>query len=276
MTTSLPSSHGAATPVYVRRSGDGPAVVLLHGWGLHGGVWEDMGHRLAGARQVVVPDLPGFGRSRDVPAPYDLPALVAAVTAAVPPGAIWVGWSLGGLVALAAAMARPRLVAGLVLVGATPKFVRGPDWTYGMRPEVLAGFVAELERDYQGTLQRFLALQGGRDAAGRALVRRLRGELARHGEPAGAALRGGLEILRVADLRGSLGLVDIPVRLVHGQRDMLVSPGAAQYLAVNLPDAHLTLIPGAGHAPFLSHPDTVVAAVDGLARSPAVGAIRET
>ena len=47
----------------VERRGDGPDLVLLHGWGMHGGVWDELVPRLAARFRVHVPDLPGHGRS---------------------------------------------------------------------------------------------------------------------------------------------------------------------------------------------------------------------
>lgn len=257
-------SAAANMPLFVRTQGQGPVIALIHGWGLHGGVWDGLVPLLTEHAEVVVPDLPGFGRSRELPDDYDLGALVDALIGAVPAGAVWVGWSLGGLVALAAAMARGDYMRALVLVGATPRFVNGAGWTHGLEPQVLNGFVAELEQDYRATLQRFLALQGARGEGGRELVRRLRRELLRYGEPAPQALRGGLDILRTTDLRARLDAVDIPVRMVHGARDQLVSAAAAAYLADTLPRGSLELIPGAGHAPFLSHAEQFTRALTDL------------
>ena len=240
--------------IYYEQQGQGPDVVLLHGWSFHGGVWADVARALSINYRVTVFDLPGHGRSRDaVPSEFTPEVLADTVRRVVPGPAIWIGWSLGGFIALAAAQHHPEQLSKLVLVGATPKYVRSADWPHAMLPSVLAQFAQDVETDYAATFTRFLSLQS---AAGedRDMLRKLRDELFLYGEPAKGALRGGLQLLRDEDRRAVLPGINIPTLVIHGERDRLVPVGAAQYVASHLPDARLEIIPGAGHAPFLSHP----------------------
>lgn len=239
--------------MFVECTGQGPEVVLLHGWALHGGIWGSVVSKLRGVYRITVPDLPGHGRSRAADAlPQTVVGLAEACVRAGPQGAaVWVGWSLGALVALEAARRFPERVAKLVLVAATPRFTRAADWDCAVAPEVLAGFAAELERDYRATLQRFLSLQ---TAAGeRDVLRRLRSEVYRRGAPSAAGLRAGLEVLARTDLRVALAGIRQEALVLHGGRDRLVPLAAAQYLAERLPRARHRVIAPAGHAPFLSH-----------------------
>lgn len=241
--------------IYIEQQGQGSEVVLVHGWGLHGGIWGDLPARLAEHHRVSVVDLPGHGRSRGVPTPKDLQGLAEVVAQCLPAPATWVGWSLGGLVAMSVALQSPSQVARLVLVSSTPRFVQAPDWPAAMHPEVLTQFAQELSQDYRATLQRFLSLQVGMDAAGRALLKTLRHEMFRHGEPDAAALIGGLTILRDTDLRPQLPQITCPTLILHGEHDRLASVPASEYLQAHLRDARRVCIDHAGHAPFLSHPD---------------------
>ena len=75
--------------------GQGPALVLIHGWALHGGVFAPLVERLSPHLQLHLVDLPGHGASRDDPTPLRLPHVVNAIAAATPPAA-WCGWSPGG------------------------------------------------------------------------------------------------------------------------------------------------------------------------------------
>lgn len=256
--------------MHVETQGTGRDVVLVHGWGLHGGVWHDLAARLAATHRVTVPDLPGHGRSPDADSAFTLDALADAVQRHTAGPAVWVGWSLGALVALTAALRFPDRVERLVLIGATPRFVQSPDWSQAMAPETLAQFARELETDYRGTLARFLSLQAGEGEAGRETVRRLRAVLAEGGDPAPVALRAGLRLLAETDLRARLAEVNAPALVLHGKRDRLAPAGAGEYLAAHLRDARLVTVPGAGHAPFLSHPGaTWRALADFLAAAPA-------
>lgn len=235
----------------------GPAVVLVHGWGLHGGIWDEVVPALAPACRVAVVDLPGHGAS--APAGADLEDWARRLGEALPGRRIWVGWSLGGLVCLQLALQRPEQVSALALVAATPRFTTAPDWSWAVPPAVLAAFSADLERDRAGTLARFLALQVRGSAGARDTLRRLRGALAQGGAPGG--LQAGLDILRGTDLRGALPQVRCPVWVLGGGRDTLVPPAACRALADGVADGRLAMIPEAGHAPFVARPE---AFVDGL------------
>jgi pimeloyl-[acyl-carrier protein] methyl ester esterase len=246
--------------LYLDAIGSGPTIVLLHGWGMHGGVWAEFARELADNFRVLTPDLPGFGRSRVAwQAGADLPAMVDLIRDALPARATWVGWSLGGLLALAAARRAPDAVDRLVLIGATPRFVQGTDWPCAMAGETLHQFAVDLERDYHATLNRFLSLQVG--SGERDLLRQLRAQLLEHGEPHPDALRAGLAILERTDLRGELSAIHAPALVLHGARDRLVPIAAGDHLARQLPCARLVTLETAGHVPFLSHPAPCLSAV---------------
>jgi pimeloyl-[acyl-carrier protein] methyl ester esterase len=232
--------------------GRGSRIVLLHGWGLHGGVFDDLAGRLAREHQVIVPDLPGHGRS--APGTFTLEHLSRAVLDFVSEPAVWLGWSLGGLIAMQAAIAWPQQVRQLVLVGATPRFVQHDDWVSAMRPDVFAEFGASLEHDYRATLLRFLSLQVGADEAGRTAVKQLRAGLFAHGEPDRKSLRAGLDFLNDTDLRSHLAKIAAPTLVIHGSHDRLAPPAAGAVLGDRIPGARYCEFRGAGHAPFLSQP----------------------
>jgi pimeloyl-ACP methyl ester carboxylesterase len=99
--------------------GDGPPLVLVHGLGGTIENWRALAPPLAARHRVMVPDLPGHGRSALLPEARDVDALAEAVLAQVDAeatrGAVWIGHSLGGVVALRAAALRPETARGLVL-----------------------------------------------------------------------------------------------------------------------------------------------------------------
>jgi pimeloyl-[acyl-carrier protein] methyl ester esterase len=244
--------------LYTRSSGAGPELVLIHGWGLHGGVWDILVPLLEPAFRITRVDLPGHGRSA-WNGEASLEDMMAAVLAAAPESAVWLGWSLGGLVAARATVAAPARVSRLVLLASTPSFVRRPGWQPAMLPALLEAFAADLRCDYARTLNRFLALQvRGSESAG-VVLRHLHGTLLAQGRPVPAALDAGLEILRTTDLRERFAEIACPVLLLQGERDSLVPPVAGRQAARLIADARLRLIEGAGHAPFISRPRQVAA-----------------
>ena len=239
--------------LYTQTSGNGPDLVLIHGWGLNGDVWSEFVPLLEPAFRVTRVDLPGHGRS-GWNGRASLDDWVSAILAVVPDMSAWLGWSLGGLIANRAAMVAPARVSALAVVAGTPCFVRKPDWQSAMQPQLLDTFANELAEDYTRTLERFLALQvRGSDNAS-ATLKSLRSRLLAPGEPDNAALMAGLNLLRETDLRDQLASIACPVRLVMGERDMLVPLSAGDEAVTLYQRADLQVVTGAGHAPFISQP----------------------
>lgn len=240
----------------VEVQGVGPDLVLLHGWGLNRAVWSGLAENLSETFCLHLVDLPGHGDS-GFEAQHSLESWADAVLSVVPAQAYWVGWSLGGLVALRAATRQSGRIVKLVLLASSPRFVSSPGWCNAIDGEVLRDFFTQLEQDYDKTLQRFLALQVmGSSQAGQTL-RQLRQRLREKPSPDLRALQTGLSILRDTDLRPAMTAVSIPLYWLLGGRDTLVPDVVAR----QYPDIPARVIEGAGHAPFLSHPQQCVDAL---------------
>ncbi len=258
--------------LHVETQGNGAPLLLIHGWGMHGGMWGGVAQQLAERFRVMAVDLPGHGKSlvsgewkvgSGNTAPYSplptshflLDSIVDQLSAQFTEPLTVCGWSLGGQIALRWALREPEKVRRLILVASTPCFVRQSDWECAMAAETLAQFAAALQQDYAQTLRRFLALQVRGSENERELLAGLREVLFGRGEPDMGALQSGLAILRDCDLRSALPGVGQPTLVIAGERDTLTPPQAAQYMAAQIPDARLAVIAGAAHAPFLSHPE---------------------
>jgi pimeloyl-[acyl-carrier protein] methyl ester esterase len=246
--------------MHVATIGGGPPLVLLHGWAMHSGIFGPLIDRLREDFTLHLVDLPGHGANRDCALPLD-PAAVAAAVAARTPPAPWLGWSLGGLVALHAAQSRPDAVRGLVMLCASPRFVRADDWPQGMDPSVFETFARELSRDYRGTIDRFLMLEAQGSDHVREELRLLRAQVFAVCEPSTERLAEGLAVLQECDLRAGLPTLSVPSLWIAGRRDRLVFPQAMQAAAAQAPRARFLRIEHGGHAPFLSHGDAVADAL---------------
>ncbi len=243
--------------LHVEAAGHGAPLVLLHGWAMHSGVWGGLPAALAARHRVHAADLPGHGRSPAL-TPFTAEAVVRALDAAFaaePRPLTVLGWSLGGQLALAWALARPERVARLVLVGTTPRFVAGDGWDCAMSRQTLERFGDELHVSWRATVLRFLTLQMRGSEHGHAALALLRRELFARGDPSRATLREALALLVATDLRADAGRVTQPVLVVTGKRDALAPAAAGAWLAATLPNGRLAAIDGAAHVPFLSHPD---------------------
>jgi len=232
--------------------GQGPDLVLLHGWAMHAGIFSPLAARLERDFTLHLVDLPGHGRSAGAGLELQLASAAAAVAAVVPARALWLGWSLGGLVAMQQAATHPGTVRGLVMLAASPRFVRADDWTAGMDPAVFRNFASELGRDYRGTLDRFLMLEAQGSDHVREELKLLRAEVFAHGEPSAEVLCDGLALLEQSDLRAALPALPMPSLWVAGRRDRLVSP-VAMRAAADAAHGRFVQVESGGHAPFLTH-----------------------
>lgn len=238
--------------LHVRVQGQGQDLVLLHGWAMHGGVFDELLPSLTTQYRVHCIDLPGHGQSRYHGEMNSLQQLVAAVLPHVPENAIVLGWSLGGQVALQLAQQMP--LRALIPVSTTPRFVAGDNWQSGMPEETFAQFFARLHENHGRTVQDFLSLQVRGDAHAAVTLSSLKHSLLQY--PAVTeALYDGLDILRDTDLRSILASIKKPALVISGEYDRITHPGAGEYLAQALPFAQFALCRRAGHAPFISHRD---------------------
>jgi pimeloyl-[acyl-carrier protein] methyl ester esterase len=237
--------------------GNGPELVMVHGWGMNRAIWEPLLKILGRRFRTTLVDLPGHGNASWDPHAATLEKWAEAVLDVVPPHAFWVGWSLGGLVMQQAALLAPGRVRALAGIATTPCFVRRRDWMPAVNERLLHQFAAQLEADCGATLKRFLALQFQGVENGRELQRTMSHLLASRPVPDPGALRTGLALLQQSDLRHRMDHLHQPGLWLLGSHDRLVPPGLGEHLHKLVPDHEVVLLPDAGHAPFLSHPQQV-------------------
>jgi pimeloyl-[acyl-carrier protein] methyl ester esterase len=252
--------------LHIEIVGDGPPLVLLHGWAMHSGVFATLAERLRARHTLYLVDLPGHGASRDDVTPLAFDPVCEALFAQLPV-APWLGWSLGGMFALHACTRAPERVHALIQICSSPRFVRGEDWRYGVSAEIFRDFARGLSDDYRGTLDRFVALEAFGSDHAKDELRALRAELFARGEPAARVLVDGLRLLETEDQRVSLRRLRVPSVWIAGRRDRLVDPRAMRDAVALIEQAGLAStryaqIEHAGHAPFLTHVEQVVAEID--------------
>ncbi len=249
----------AALHVEQRRVAPGQAdnsnlpLVCLHGWGMNLRVFDLLRDALAGDCDTWAVDLAGHGRSAWHQSRAAFDAQVEDVLAVLPERCVLLGWSFGGKLAIEIAVRAAGRIAALALISTSPKFAQSPDWPHGMAAESLRAFTAVLAQDWQQTLHDFVSLQLRGSRHGDSARQILMAALAGHGAPQPAALRNDLDLLGTLDLRQRVPQITQPILLISGQNDRVTPPGAARWMAGQLPLAHAVQIPRAGHAAFVSH-----------------------
>lgn len=221
------------------------SLFFIPGWCLGRGPWQPTVDALGG----TVIDLPGYGKA---PLMEDFHAAADALAQTLPAGAVLCGWSLGAMLALAAAARAPEKVAKLVLVAGTASFVQREGWPHAMPPEVLSEFTGAVAADVEAMLPRFVGGFNRGDERAKVVSRELL-ELA-DPRPASETLATGLAWLRDVDLRPIAPTVATPTLIIHGASDPLMPLPAAQALAALMPRAKLEVFPASAHAPFISDP----------------------
>ena len=247
------------TALHYEIRGRGKDLVLLHGWGLNLGVWDELARALARRFRVIAIDLPGHGRSDWDPRAVTPAAQAWRVHETLAPLTeryALLGWSLGGQFALDLAAAMPAGVERLALIATTPKFLASAGWRCGMAPALLTRLADALHGGRDAAVDDFLALcaRGSAPRTAARVLNTLRRALEQHGGAHPEALANGLERLRQCDLRAALPLLRVPVLVIAGAADRITRAAAARALAARLDGAHYVEFSGAAHAPFLSHP----------------------
>jgi pimeloyl-[acyl-carrier protein] methyl ester esterase len=223
--------------------------VWLHGWSAESSVLRPFAD--VPGRQALFVDLPGHGDSPWEPG-LTLASLADAVLDLAPPRADYAGWSLGGILALACAAAQPARVRSVALLSA-PNF--GGDRARRMRELVrldrnraLAEFYRAVYSDAEKRLPGFHELQQEL-----AKKRRL---------PPSEAILGIYDAFEAGLPTLDLTRVTCRVLILHGAADAISPLARARDIAGRIPNASLEELPDAGHAPFLTFPDTCRAAIE--------------
>lgn len=212
---------------------------LIAGWAHAASSLEPLARALADDFDASLFALPDFGAD-----PTGWPAALAGRIAAAPLPPVVAGWSLGGMVALAALQREPAPPArALVLIASTARFCAAPDHPCGVPERNLRALALALRRDPRAAVEGFL-----RDAAlpAAAEVSEVR-KRADEAVATGPALAAGLAFLQSADLRGGCARVRLPTLLLHGGADRVIAPESSQRLHGAIPSSCLAMLKDAGH-----------------------------
>lgn len=262
----MPAYTSRGLRLHYEDVGDGPAVLLIHGFTNHGLVWAPQLPALVHAGfRALLPDLAGHGRSAPAAAettPHDLAAdMVALLDAAGVERAVAVGLSLGGMVAQELALGQPDRVRALVVADSAARFDRDRDAaTVAAWVAVLAG--QDGPRKRLSSAWPSLATAAFR-ASPAGLAAYAAWEMALEGVSGTSLARVARGMLRF-DAAPRLPGLRLPALVVVGEADRLMPTEASREIAALIPGARLTTIPGAGHLANLDRPDAFDAALLGL------------
>ena len=246
-----------------RDEGSGSAILLVHGWGVSGALFQSQWEALSGQHRVLVPDLPGHGGSRPFPpdAPFSyLADSIAELIREVSPGPIClVGWSLGAMVCWDLLSRHPDLqVSSLVIIDMVPKILNTPDWWFGLRDGSGVGIfdrhVALMRADWEAYTALFVPriFSQLNCALHPELIEKTRAAAKGNNPDSMATI---WQRLAEQDLRSQLAEIHVPCRVVAGTQSQLYSVAACRWVTAQIEGARLVVFPRSGHAPHLEEPE---------------------
>ena len=239
---------------------DAIPVVLIHGWGLNSGVWQPLLELFSQHDnekfQLLTIDLPGFGRNAEVHIePYDLATICSQLKETITKPAIYLGWSLGGLVATEMSLRYPQDVLALITVASSPYFVEENNSWPGIKNTILNSFHQQLAQDTAKTITGFLKIQAMGSPHIRQDLKLITQLVMAHSLPTQKTLSDSLALLSDCDLRQRLADIDLPFLRLYGHNDSLVPKAVIKEINSLAPNSEQYLFEKASHAPFISHLD---------------------
>ncbi|WP_066373615.1 alpha/beta fold hydrolase [Herbidospora mongoliensis] len=246
--------------LHTRTAGTGPPLVLLHGFPLSSAMWLAQRAGLAEGRQVITPDLRGFGGSKlgdDEPSVDAMADDVAELLDALSlDKAVVGGLSMGGYVTMALARRHPERLSGVILAN-TKASADSPEAAENRET------VAQSLLDGGDLLESVPNLLGTTSLEKRGMVvGRVRGLVG--AAPAQAAAWAQRAMAARPDSFDTLRALNVPTLVIVGDEDKLTPPGDAEAMAKVLPDGRLVVINRAGHLSAIETPETFNRAVSGF------------
>ena len=239
-------------------------ILFIHGWATDGAVWERQVSALTGEYRCRTVALPGHGGCYG--SAWTEPTLAPAVDSLLrsleenareddtaEEGVVAVGWSLGGQVILQAAHLKPEYFRGVVLVGATPCFVRRDDFAWGQSKGATRRMAKDLGREMSSTLNGFYTLNfTEKELESEAAEGFIAYYSSRSASFHKGSILSSLAALINTDIREEVQKIEAPTLIIHGDSDSVVPPGAGTFLADVIPQARLEIFNETGHAPFIT------------------------
>jgi len=243
----------------------GLPLACVHGFGGDKETWLMMSALIPRSRGMVLIDLPGHGRSADVPEAeasirHHAEAVLRVLDRAGHDRVVLCGNSMGGGVALRLAASWPDRVAGLVLVASVGRDVHdggARGWADGENP--LIPRPEDIERFMELVLER-------PPPVGKAVIRYVITQRALRADTLHKLFRGFIHHGGDHGVPSDLHAIDQRTLIIHGEQDRIISKAVAEDLVAALPRSELVVMRGVGHAPQLEAPRYTARIVERFAR----------
>ena len=256
----MPDIDRQRVQIHYEDVGSGLPVVLGHSFLCSGEMWRGQIEPLASRFRVINIDGRGHGGSTPLGEPFDLYDMVDDVVAVLDDAevdrAVWAGLSIGGMVAMRAAITVPDRVSALILLDthAGPesayKKIKYRAMGFGVRTLGVGPFLSEISKLMFGVTTRKRKPE---------LVAEWKQRFSEVDVP--SMLLGLGALVRRDSVVEELESVEVPSLVLVGEEDASLPPPLSREIAEAMPNARLEVVPGAGHLSALEQPGPVAEAM---------------
>ena len=256
----MPTCERTGGDIYYEVRGSGPPIVLGHSFLCSGEMWGPQLEPLAEHYQVLNLDLRGHGKSGPVIRPFGMYDLVEDVLAVLDREgvgrAVWAGLSIGGMVALRAALVAEERVSGLILLDTHA----GRETAFNKLRSLLMGSAVKAfgPRPLSPEIIRLFFSSDTRKTK-QPLIDEWKERFASVHVP--SMLRALRALRRRDSVLDRLGEIKVPALVIVGEHDRLLPPSYSNEIAARLTDASLVVVEKAGHLSTLEQPESVTSAM---------------
>lgn len=235
-----------------------PTIFCLHGWASSAQVFKPLADLFTEHFHIVAVDLPGFGESPigDVNTDYQLDNLMQSILDVAPEKAIWLGWSLGGMLAIQAAARAPQRVEKVLTLCSNAKFIAEKQWKNGVPSPLYNGFMQEIA-DVKTTLRRFAALTVVGEQKGMLQSLKWLQQHTQNQNTPSDVLKASLELLALIDNRKLYSLITQPCLHMLATDDAIVPNKVSQDFNTLNPMHMTSFVPNGSHASLVTQPQSV-------------------
>lgn len=215
-------------------------LLFLHGFGTNGKVWENQINFFSKNHQVLAPDLDLSNLDTEAQRIINL-CLKGNLQ-----DMVLIAWSMGTFLGLKIYFHLPEKIKALILVGATPKFVKDETFPCGLSLLLVRSLEKKLKRNFLEGMNFFYDLM---------FSQKRPKEIGGFDPPEYEAAIKSLEELKASDARDLLPKISVPTLILHGEKDQICPVSAANYMRRRISNSRLVVFENEGHAPFISNPE---------------------
>lgn len=251
-------------------TGQGPVILLVHGWAVNRDFFADLAQRLQSEFRVIAPDLRGHGLTPAGDGPLSIEKLAGDMAELIDAleldHVVALGWSMGASVLWNMIEARGTDgLAGLIIEDMSPRVLNDADWSLGMQRGLDAQMNRELKSDIRADWPAVASVFSPRMFARDYVIKDdIAGLLEQMRENDSEAMASLWASMTEADFRPGLPSLSIPTCVMHGACSQTYSPETSRFLVNTMPRAERISFARSGHAPHLEEPDAFANAVAGF------------